>query len=156
MLNIEPGLYTSEIAVANGTDILTKPSLLPYPTSGEASQPAFNRSNKPNSAEPLPLGIAISQWHWLLLYSDRLVGISRATEKVVFEESIHLASDEHVVGLCADPVSRTFWICTNRSILEILVRNEDRDVWRAKLEMGDFAEALGMTKVSLVLAFTDR
>lgn len=77
------------------------------------------------------------------------MGISRETEKVVFEEMIPLSGDEEIIGLSADPVSRTFWIFTKRSILEILVRNEDRDVWRAKLEKGDFADALLMAKVSM-------
>lgn len=75
-----------------------------------------------------------------------MVGISRETEKVVFEESIRVQGDERVIGLTADPVSRTFWIFTNKSILEVLVRNEDRDIWRAKMEKGDFTEALSMAK----------
>lgn len=50
--------------------------------------------------------------------------------------------------MSADPVSRTFWIYTNKSILEVLVRNEDRDVWRAKLEKGEYTEALNFAKVS--------
>lgn len=57
------------------------------------------------------------------------------------------AFDERAVGLSADPVSQTFWIYTDRSILEVLVRNEDRDVWRAKLDHGDFAEALRFARV---------
>jgi hypothetical protein len=47
-------------------------------------------------------------------------------------------------------VSRTFWIYTDRSILEVLVRNEDRDVWRAKLDKNEFGEALRFARVALV------
>lgn len=36
---------------------------------------------------------------------------------------------------------------TDKSILEVLVKNEDRDVWRAKLERGDHAGALSFVKV---------
>lgn len=39
---------------------------------------------------------------------------------------------------------------TDRSILEVLVKNEDRDVWRAKLEKGEYSSALGFVKVSLI------
>lgn len=39
---------------------------------------------------------------------------------------------------------------TDRSILEVLVKNEDRDVWRAKLEKGDHLSALGHVKVCIV------
>lgn len=57
-------------------------------------------------------------------------------------------SDERALGLTADPVSRTFWVYTDKSILEVLVKNEDRDVWRAKLERGDHTGALSFVKVS--------
>lgn len=56
-------------------------------------------------------------------------------------------ADEHALGLSADPVSRTYWVYTDRSILEVLVKNEDRDVWRAKLEKGEYSSALGFVKV---------
>jgi hypothetical protein len=56
--------------------------------------------------------------------------------------------DERALGLTADPVSRTYWVYTDKSILEVLVKNEDRDVWRAKLERGDHAGALSFVKVS--------
>ncbi|WRT65614.1 uncharacterized protein IL334_002559 [Kwoniella shivajii] len=139
-----PGLYTSSIATTLSNDILTKPSLIPYPSFDTSSTPAFNR-NVPAaspSLPPIPVAVAVTQWHWLLLYQNRIVGISRETEKVVWDEQLPLAVDEQAVGLSADPVSRTFWVYTDRSILEVLVRNEDRDVWRAKLEKGEYTEAL--------------
>ena len=52
------------------------------------------------------------------------------------------------MGLTADPVSRTYWISTDKSILEVLVQAEDRDVWRLKLDRGDFTEAARHAKVS--------
>jgi hypothetical protein len=57
-------------------------------------------------------------------------------------------TDERALGLTADPVSRTYWVYTDKSILEVLVKNEDRDVWRAKLERGDHTGALSFVKVS--------
>ncbi|WWC68724.1 uncharacterized protein I206_102658 [Kwoniella pini CBS 10737] len=139
-----PGLYTSPIATSLSNDLLTKPSLIPYPSFDTPSTPAFNR-NVPastSSRSPIPIAVSITQWHWLLLYSNRIVGISRETEKVVWDEQLPLATDEEALGLSADPVSRTFWIYTDKSILEVLVRNEDRDVWRAKLEKGEYNDAL--------------
>ncbi|WVQ94630.1 hypothetical protein IAU59_001710 [Kwoniella sp. CBS 9459] len=139
-----PGLYTSSIATSLSTDILLKPSLLPYPSFDSSPAPAFNRRAPVVSPglPPVPLAVAITPWHWLLLYSDRVIGISRENEKVVWNEQLPLAADEQAVGLSADPASRTFWIYTDRSILEVLVRNEDRDVWRAKLEKGEYSDAL--------------
>ena len=41
---------------------------------------------------PVPVSIAITQWHWLLLYSDRVVGVARESEKVVWDEMLPLVS----------------------------------------------------------------
>jgi hypothetical protein len=60
-----------------------------------------------------------------------------------------LTGNERAIGLSGDPVGQTFWIYTDKSILEVLVRVEDRDVWRAKLSKGDFEEALTFTHVSV-------
>lgn len=86
--------------------------------------------------------MAISRWHWLFLYENRIVAVSRETEKVVWDETISLAPGEKALGLSSDPVSRTFWVATTSSIVEVVVEKEDRDVWRAKLEKGDFSGAL--------------
>ena len=67
--------------------------------------------------------------------------------EVHFHKLIDQAHDEKAIGMSADPVSRTFWIYTDRSILEVLVQTEDRDVWRAKLERNEFAEALQFARV---------
>ncbi|WVR03897.1 hypothetical protein IAU60_000896 [Kwoniella sp. DSM 27419] len=145
-----PGLYTSSLATQLSSDILLKPSLLPYPSLDRPSGPTFSRqaAAAASNSPPVPLAVAITQWHWLLLYSDRVVGVSRENEKVVWNEQLPLAMDERAIGLSADPVSRTFWIYTNRSILEVLVRNEERDVWRAKLEKGEFNDALSFASTS--------
>lgn len=115
----------------------------------------------------MPISLTITRYHWLLLYPDRVVGISRETEQAVWDEALPLVSrssvpgateltlqhgDERAISLSADPVSKTFWIATDRSILEVLVQNEDRDVWRARLEKGNFSEALRFAKVRLTIA----
>ncbi|EIW66818.1 hypothetical protein TREMEDRAFT_40794 [Tremella mesenterica DSM 1558] len=139
-----PGLYASPIAASSGGDILPKPSLLPYPLSDESTPPPFSRTAVSTTPRlpPVPISVSITQWHWLLLYPTRIVGISRESEKQVWEENLPLAVDERATGLSSDPVSKTFWIFTDRAILEVLVSNEDRDVWRAKVEKSDFVEAL--------------
>jgi hypothetical protein len=68
----------------------------------------------------------------------------------VEESTYHQGIDEKILGLSADPVSRTFWVFTDRSILEVLVRNEDRNVWRAKLDKGEYNDALQYATVGLL------
>jgi hypothetical protein len=53
-------------------------------------------------------------------------------------------------------VSRTYWVYTERSIFELVITDEARDVWRAKLEKGAFEEALTYAKVCYALPGVDR
>lgn len=56
-------------------------------------------------------------------------------------------ANEQVKGLTADPVRKTFWVYTDQSLFELLVGNEDRDVWKVYLENGKFDVALRHAKV---------
>ena len=89
-----PGLYTSPIAVSAGADILSKPALIPYPAHEESAPPPFSRTpvSTPSGGPSVPISIAITQWHWLLLYAEKVVAISRETEKVVWEEALPLVT----------------------------------------------------------------
>ena len=54
-----------------------------------------------------------------------------------------------MLGLAADPVRRTYWVFTDQSLFELVVGNEDRDVWKVYLEKGQFEVALRYAKVRL-------
>lgn len=139
------GLYNSPLSRQPTTEVLEKPLLLPFPPPPVADAPTggFRRSAAPApTATPKPISVAISRWHWLFLYENRVVAVSRENEKVVWDESITLGPGEKAIALSSDPVSRTFWVATTSSIVEVVVEKEDRDVWRAKLEKGQFSDAL--------------
>lgn len=146
-----PGLYHSQLLSSATPDILHKPSLLPYPPAPVVETTpttAFRRGQQPTTPSgpaPIPISMAISKWHWLLLFDDRIVAISRESEKVVWDESLPLRTGQKALGLASDPVSHTFWVSTTQSIIEVVVQKEERDVWRAKLEKGDYTSALEYT-----------
>ena len=53
-----------------------------------------------------------------------------------------------MLGLAADPVRKTYWVFTDQSLFELVVGNEDRDVWKIYLEKRQFDVALRYAKVS--------
>lgn len=55
--------------------------------------------------------------------------------------------DERLHGITSDPFSNTYWVHSDRSIFEVLVKDEARDVWRVFLDRGAFATALSHAKV---------
>lgn len=49
--------------------------------------------------------------------------------------------------MAADPVRKTYWVYTDQSLFELVVANEDRDVWKLYLEKGNYEVALRYAKV---------
>ncbi|KAF7306795.1 Vacuolar protein sorting protein [Mycena indigotica] len=111
--------------------------LLPYPTAFESSTP-----------EQAPSSMALTEFHFLLLYKDRVVGICNLDQKQTYEEALPLKQNEVVKGLAADPVRKTFWVFTDQSLFELVADNEDRDVWKIYLQQGKFDVALRYAKTA--------
>ena len=45
-----------------------------------------------------------------------------------------------------DPIKNTIWIFSDTSIYEVVITNEDRDVWQLYLSNGKYDEALKHAK----------
>jgi len=128
----------------------------------------------------VPLSITVTDFHYLLLYPDRLLAISRLNEQVTYEELLprvrwpavrarvqcrvapspmrskcrvaciccggHQRAG-HVFKIAADPIKNTLWVYTSTSIFEIVITDEDRNVWEYYLNENQFERALEFAKV---------
>ncbi len=94
----------------------------------------------------IPLSIALTEFHFILLYQDRVMAISSLDDQVIFEEALPLKANERVIGTAVDVAKRTYWIYTDSSIFELVLRDEDRHVWRVHLDRGSFDAALKYAK----------
>ena len=92
-------------------------------------------------------GIALTQWHILCFVEGRIVAINRLDERIVYDQVI-LEPGQSAVGLLADQKKNTFWLFTTQEIFEIVVTDEDRDVWKIMLKEQKFDAALQYTKDS--------
>ena len=84
--------------------------------------------------------IALSQWHLLCLVEGRIVALRRLDEQLVYDQVV-LEPGEDAVALLADQKKNTFWLFTTRDIFEIVVTDEDRDVWKIFLKNQQFSLA---------------
>lgn len=57
--------------------------------------------------------------------------------------------DEKALGLNSDPSDKTHWLYTSQAIFELVVSEEDRDVWRIMLKREEYEPSLKFAKVSL-------
>lgn len=55
--------------------------------------------------------------------------------------------NEEARGLIVDNIRKTYWIYTDSSLYELVISNEDRDVWKVYLEKGQPDIALKYAKV---------
>jgi hypothetical protein len=133
-----PGVYHGSLNFnSKSDDLIDGASLLPYP-SFDSGEP-----------EP-PLSISLTQFHFLLLYKDRLVGVGNLDDRVAYDERLPLNGRETVRGMASDPIRKTYWIYTDQSIYELVLRNETRDVWDLYLKQGQYEMALQYASVSSI------
>lgn len=57
-------------------------------------------------------------------------------------------SDETIQGIAADPIQETYWIYTTAAIYEMVIKNEDKDVWQLYLDKKEYDMALEYCKTS--------
>jgi len=105
------------------------------------SRSAIPASEGPNgrkrpTQEPI-MGLALSQWHVLCLVEGRVVALQRLNERVVYDQVV-LEPGEHALSLLADRKKNTYWLFTTQDIFEIVVTDEDRDVWKIMLKEQQF------------------
>ncbi len=112
-------LHTSAAASSSSEGMVSEAGLLPYP-----------------SQQP-PSSIAMTEFHFLLLYHDRLQIVSRLSGHAVHEEPVEHARSGTVRALVRDPMPRgdaSIWLCSDKLLYQLVAVSEDRDVWKLYLE----------------------
>ncbi len=103
--------------------------------------PAYENASGRRRPTQEPISdVALSQWHMLCLVEGRIVALQTLDERVVHDQVV-LESGESALCLVADQKKNTFWLFTNHNIFEIVVTDEDRDVWRIMLKNQQFGLA---------------
>ncbi|CAG8481720.1 2636_t:CDS:10 [Diversispora eburnea] len=137
-----PGIYHGNLVFGSqdvGDHVIDSAQLLPYP--------ATTSENDPSTLVPeIPLSIALTEFHLILLYKERIRAICQLNDQIVYEDIIPLKPGEVIRTMTVDNVKNTFWIYTDCSIFELIVSKEDRDVWKLYLEKQMFDTSLQYCK----------
>ncbi|GAA6038969.1 hypothetical protein JCM8097_000132 [Rhodosporidiobolus ruineniae] len=149
-----PGIYHAHLLFPSsdlppGEGIIDSASLIPYPSL--SSSPS-----SPGEEPKQPISMTLTEFHFVLLYEDRVVAVDLLTDRVVYEEVLDLPPTSPPLRLSTDPLTRTLWLHTDTAIYELVVRDEDRDVWKVWLKRGEWEKAKRAAKTphhrSLILA----
>lgn len=141
-----PGIYHGLIKYGDqqvGDSVIDSANLLPYPVIAMDT----NDGQEAETFAEIPLSIALTEFHFILLYRDRVMAISSLDDHVVFQESLPLQPHERAIGITVDTTNQTYWIYTDASIFEMVITEEDRNAWRIHLDRGNYEQALKQTKL---------
>lgn len=83
----------------------------------------------------------LTQWHIVSLVAGRIIAANRLTGSIVYDQII-LEQGQKPLGLYTDQQKNTFWLFTTQDIFEIVLRDEDRDIWQIMLQRQQFDSAL--------------
>ncbi|KAI9818487.1 MAG: hypothetical protein M1827_000546 [Pycnora praestabilis] len=91
--------------------------------------------------------IALTQWHVLHLVEGRVIAVNRLDEQIVYDQVV-LEPGQSALGLVTDQKKNTFWLFTTQEIFEIVVNDEDRNIWKVMLKNEQFDAALQYARTS--------
>lgn len=117
-------------AIFNNSKLLSRSKIPASESSGGRKKPT----------QESMAGVALSQWHVLCLVEGRIVALQRLDEQVVYDQVV-LEPGEKAVCLLADQKKNTYWLFTSQDIYEIVVTDEDRDIWKTMLSNQQFGLA---------------
>ncbi|KAI7899794.1 Pep3/Vps18/deep orange family-domain-containing protein [Cokeromyces recurvatus] len=138
-----PGIYHGSLVYGSqnvGDSVVDNVQLLQYPATPEEDDDSGKLITE------MPISVALTEFHFILLYKDRVRAICQLNDQIVYEEMIPFGQDERVVGMTVDDIKKTFWIYTTLSIYELIISNEERDVWKLYLEKKRYNSALHYCK----------
>lgn len=126
-------LRTSAASPSQGLNIFNNSKMMQRDKIS-ASENAGGR--KKPTLDPIA-GILLTQWHLLSFVEGRIVAVQRLDEKIVYDQVV-LEPGEEMLCLSSDQKKNTFWLFTTQEIYEIVVTDEDRDVWKVMLDAQKF------------------
>ncbi|KAI9784973.1 MAG: hypothetical protein M1839_001169 [Geoglossum umbratile] len=140
-------LYSDRIFAWLSSQGVFHGKLLTSPASPDLGNKVFSEARLlPRTLLAVPgrvpvVSTALSQWHILHLVGGRVVAVNRLDDSIVYDQEV-LDASHTVLGLAVDQRKNTLWLFTNREIYEIVVSDEDRDIWKIMLKDEQFDAAL--------------
>ncbi|CAH0579479.1 unnamed protein product [Chrysodeixis includens] len=114
----EPGIFYGQLdpsSQQNSNSLFTQGALISYPTGGEEKENA-------------PLSFVLTEFHVLLMYSDRVKVVSLLSQELVFEDKYSEAHGK-LKNIVRDTKKRTIWAITDKSVFRYKVVREERNLW---------------------------
>ena len=137
---LEPTKYAwlTEQGILSGT--LNYDAKNPIEGGDVVALPRMNQ-NSENLGEKFPNSIILTEFHCLLAYTNRILGISMLNHAIMFDDELDLQYGQ-IKGISRDVTSGVIYAFSDYAIYQYCVEREERNVWKDYLEKGDYASAI--------------
>ncbi|PHH55451.1 Vacuolar membrane protein pep3 [Ceratocystis fimbriata CBS 114723] len=99
-----------------------------------------NAAGKRSSHDTID-AVALTQWHVVTLVGTKVIITNQLTGEIVYNQAV-LDVGDAVIGFSVDVQKNTFWLFTASEIFEIVIRDEDRNVWQIMMKTQQYPAAL--------------
>ncbi|XP_013200015.1 vacuolar protein sorting-associated protein 18 homolog [Amyelois transitella] len=127
----EPGIFYGQLdptSQQNSNTLFTQGELINYPPEdGPESE----------SKDKAPLSFVLTEFHALLMYSDKIRAVSLLNQECVYEDRFSEAHGK-LKNIIKDVKRRTVWAITEKTVFRYKVVKEERNVWRIYMEKEQF------------------
>lgn len=104
------------------------------------------------------IDLQLTKYHYLILMSNCIRVMNILDNDIIYTLTYSLDPDEYVIGIFKDSVKDTFWFSTNQNLYEIIITNEEENIYKIYLQKEMFEEALmlcGTDKSVVASAYGD-
>lgn len=122
-----PGIFYGQLdptSQQNSNSLFTQSTLISYPSEGD------EKENAPSS-------FVLTEFHALLMYSDRVKVISLLSHELVYED-IYKEAFGKLRTVIRDNKKRTIWAVTDASVFRYKVAKEERNLWKIYCDKNEF------------------
>ncbi|XP_059051527.1 vacuolar protein sorting-associated protein 18 homolog isoform X2 [Achroia grisella] len=123
----EPGIFFGQLdptCQQNSNTLFTQGELINYPPESESKDKA-------------PLCFVLTEFHALVMYSDKVKAISLLNQECVYEDRFSEAHGK-LKSVVKDSKRRTIWAVTDKAVFRYKVVREERNVWRIYTDKEQF------------------
>ncbi|CAG4937283.1 unnamed protein product [Parnassius apollo] len=134
----EPGIFYGQLdptSQQNSNSLFTQGELINYPP--EKTDTKDKTPDKTEVSERTPLAFVLTEFHAILMFSDKVKAVSLLNQELVYQDTYSEAHGK-LKNIVKDPVRRTIWAVTDKAVFRYKVIREERNVWRIYSDKEEF------------------
>ncbi|XP_013172488.1 PREDICTED: vacuolar protein sorting-associated protein 18 homolog [Papilio xuthus] len=134
----EPGIFYGQLdptSQQNSNSLFTQGELINYPAEKIDTKDLV--SDKTDAADKTPLAFVLTEFHAILMFSDKVKAVSLLNQELVYQDTYSEAHGK-LKNIVKDPVRRTIWAVTDKAVFRYKVIREERNVWRIYSDKEEF------------------